>query len=136
MFTINHKVHLGDTDATGQVYYAKPLEWLEWCRVDWFESLYGNFLTYVQKYQLTYFPAKIQVDYKKPIFCGDNLSIRMHTADLKKVSCQFNYVVERQGETVLTAEVTMVCYHHGEKRLARIPDHMIESINSLVPIHG
>jgi YbgC/YbaW family acyl-CoA thioester hydrolase len=86
MHKIEQIVHLSDTDTTGQVYYSKPLEWLEWCRVDWFTGKFGNFMKFVEDTGVTYFPSKATVEYKKPIFFGDKLIIEMQSKEVKKIS--------------------------------------------------
>ncbi|MCK5241797.1 acyl-CoA thioesterase [bacterium] len=134
MFTKHHKVQLSDTDVTGQVYYAKPLEWLEWCRVDWFESHSGNFMDYVKNHQLTFFPSKVHTDYKKPMFFGDQLIIEMSIKEIKKVSFIFTYTVKRDNEIVLTSDITMVCFNPEKKRLAPLPKHLLEKAPELAAV--
>ncbi|NTV53535.1 MAG: acyl-CoA thioesterase [Candidatus Firestonebacteria bacterium] len=127
------KVHLSDTDVTGQVYYAKPLEWLEWCRVDWFTRHYGNFLNYVETNGLTFFPARAVVDYKKPIFFNDELVVELRVKEIKKISFIFAYTLKRVHETVLKSEITMVCFDVRKKSLAALPGHLLEDLKSLEP---
>jgi acyl-CoA thioester hydrolase len=127
------KVHLSDTDVTGQVYYAKPLEWLEWARVDWFTQKYGNFLEVVEKTGLTYFPAKAVVEYKKPIFFNDELVVEVTVKEIKKVSFLFAYAVKRGAETVLQSEITMVCFNLQKKSLAPLPETLLADLQALAP---
>lgn len=131
MFTIQHKVHLSDTDVTGQVYYAKPLDWLEWCRVDWFESQFGNFMAYVSENELTFFPSKVETNYKKPMFFGDQLQIEMLVKDIKKVSFVFAYQIKRLDEIVLTSDITMVSFNPIKKRLSALPEDLLKKIQTL-----
>jgi YbgC/YbaW family acyl-CoA thioester hydrolase len=131
MFKMELKVHLSDTDVTGQVYYSKPLEWMEWCRVNWFETKYGNFMKYAEDTGTTFFPSKVNVDYKKPIMFGDALEIEMVSKDIKKVSFVIEYTVKRRDEVVLKADVLMVCYDVKKARLTRIDDGVMEHINGI-----
>jgi acyl-CoA thioester hydrolase len=125
------KVHLSDTDVTGQVYYSKPLEWLEWCRVDWFTQHYGNFMEHVEKTGITYFPAKVIVDYKKPIFFNDELLVEVTVKEIKKVSFLFAYAVKRGSETVLKSEITMACFDVRQKSLAALPAQLLADLKFL-----
>lgn len=132
MHVMRHEVHLSDTDCTGWVYYAKPLEWLEWCRVDWFNKKFGNFLKFVEETGITFFPSKVTVDYKKGIFFGDKIQIEMKPKEIKKVSFVLEYVIKRGEETVLTSEITLVCFDSKKKTFARLSDSFIEKCNEIV----
>ena len=134
MYKMNLEVHLSDTDATGQVYYSRPLEWMEWCRVGWFQGKFGNFMKHVEETGVTFFPSKVSVDYRKPVFFGDKLEIEMGSKDLKKVSFTLGYAVKRQGEVVLTADVLMVCFDTKSKRLGKIEGGMLEHISDILSV--
>jgi YbgC/YbaW family acyl-CoA thioester hydrolase len=131
MHKMHLDVHLSDTDVTGQVYYSKPLEWMEWCRVDWFQAKYGNFMRHVEETGITFFPSKVNVDYRKPIMFGDSLDMEMVSKDIKKVSFVLEYTVKRQEEVVLKGEVLMVCFDVRNKKLAKIEGEMLEYINQI-----
>jgi len=131
MYKMPLEVHLSDTDVTGQVYYSKPLEWMEWCRVNWFQEKYGNFMKRVEETGITFFPSKVSVDYRKPMFFADRLEIEMSSKDLRKVSFILEYNVKRQEEVVLKADVLMVCFDTKSKRLGKIEGGMMEHINGI-----
>ncbi len=131
MHKMPFEVRLSDTDVTGQVYYSKPLEWMEWCRVDWFQAKYGNFMKHVEETGVTFFPSKVSVDYRKPILFGDKLQIEMSSKDIKKVSFVLEYAMKRQGDTVLQAEVLMVCFDVKNKKLAKLEGGMLEHIGGI-----
>ncbi len=134
MYTMNLQVHLSDTDVTGQVYYARPLEWLEWCRVQWFTEHYGNFMKYVETTGITFFPSKATVEYKRPIFFGDALVIELRVKDAKKVSFVFDYTIKRGSETVLRSEITMVCFDVRKKSLSALPEPLMQQLAALVEV--
>jgi len=131
MFMREHTVFLSDTDTTGQVYYSKPLEWLEWCRVEWFQKQFGNFLQFVEKSGITFFPSRANVDYKRPIFFGDTLKIEMTAKEIKKVSFLLDYTVKRGEEIVLKSEITIVCFDTKKKTLGRMGEDMIKLLESM-----
>ena len=131
MYKMPLEVHLSDTDVTGQVYYSKPLEWMEWCRVKWFQEKFGNFMKHVEDTGITFFPSKVSVDYRKPVFFGDSLEIEMASKDLKKVSFLLEYTVKRLDEVVLQAEILMVCFDTRGKRLGKIEGGMLEHIKGI-----
>lgn len=131
MFSYSHHVHLSDTDVTGQVYYVKPLEWLEWCRVEWFQASFGNFMDFVKANQQTFFPSKVETHYKKPMFFGDHLTIQMSVKEIKKVSFIFAYKILREQEIVLTSAITMVCFNPVSKRLTPLSDTILDRLHEL-----
>ena len=131
MYKMEMEVRLSDTDVTGQVYYSKPLEWMEWCRVGWFQEKYGNFMKHVEETGMTFFPSKVSVDYRKPIVFGDKLVIEMASKDIKKVSFTLDYKIKRQDEAVLTADIVMVCFDTKSKRLGKIDEGLLAHINGI-----
>jgi len=128
MYKMAQEVHLSDTDVTGQVYYARPLEWMEWCRVNWFQEKYGNFMKHVEETGITFFPSKVNVEYLKPIMFGDRLEIEMISKEIKKVSFTLEYAIKRQGDMVLKADVLMVCFDAINKKFAKIEGELLEYI--------
>lgn len=134
MYTMKHEVMLSDTDVTGQVYYARPLEWLEWCRVKWFTEQFGNFMAHVEKTGITFFPSKVQADYKKPMFFGDKLTIEMTAQDVKGVSFVLAYRIRREDEVVFEGQVTMVCFDQNRKRLGKITDDFKSAIADIAGV--
>jgi len=131
MHVFAHTVRLSDTDTTGQVYYARPLEWLEWCRVDWFQAQYGNFMDFVARTGITFFPSRLSIDYKKPVFFGDELRVEMQAKDIKKISFVFDYTVRRRDEIVIKSEITMVCFDTRKKSLAPLDADLLSRLNTL-----
>jgi len=131
MYRMNHTVRLSDTDVTGQVYYARPLEWMEWCRVAWFAEQYGNFIQFVEKTGITFFPSQVKIDYKKPMFFGDVLSIEMYVKELRKISSIFDYTIKRRDEIVLKSEIIMVCFDVRKKSLTRLSEDLISKLTML-----
>lgn len=131
MHIYEHTVHLSDTDTTGQVYYARPLEWLEWCRVDWFTKQFGNFMKFVETSGITFFPSKVNVDYRKPVLFGDALRIEMTATEVKKVSFSLAYTVKRGEETVLSAEIVMVCFDTKKASFGRLNADMLAALQSM-----
>lgn len=131
MHIFKHTVRLSDTDVTGQVYYARPLEWLEWCRVEWFQAQYGNFMEYVARTGITFFPSRVAVDYKRPLFFGDELAVEMRVGEIKKVSFGFLYTIRRGEQAVLTSEITMVCFDTKKKALAPLDAELTANLNKL-----
>ena len=135
MYKMGQDVHLSDTDVTGQVYYSKPLEWMEWCRVNWFQVKYGNFMKHVETTGITFFPSKVNVDYKKPIMFGDRLEIEMVSKDVKKVSFTLEYCIKRNSDFVLKADILMVCFDVKSKRLGKIDAELMEYINQIAAVN-
>jgi acyl-CoA thioester hydrolase len=131
MHSIEVTVHLSDTDVTGQVYYAKPLEWMEWCRVDWFTTHQGPFLEYVAKTGITIFPARVTVDYKRPVAFGDRITVEMTARDAKRARFVLDYALKRGADTVIKGEITMVCFDTRKEKLASIPDDLLAKIEAI-----
>jgi acyl-CoA thioester hydrolase len=131
MFVMPYTVHLSDTDTTSQVYYARPLEWLEWCRVDWFNKSFGNFMQFVESSGITFFPSQAHIEYKRPVLFGDQLTIEMAARDIKKVSFVLDYTVKRGDEIVIRSEITIVSFDVRKKALARLSEEVLRVLGTM-----
>ncbi len=132
MYVMEHVVHLSDTDATGQVYYARPLEWFEWCRVDWFNGTFGDFLAETRANGISYFPAQAHIDYRRPLFCGDKIRIEMSVGKTNLASFDLEHAVFKGDEIMVTCRITMVGFDLLKKRPTRLEEFRLIKLKELL----
>jgi acyl-CoA thioester hydrolase len=121
MFTLTHKVHIADTDVTGQVYYARPLEWFEWCRMEWFEKNFGNFEAFVKERGITFMPVNVNINYHRPLRLGDLFTVEMEISGVQRATFELQYTIRNGEQTALTATIRMACVGLERNRPASIP---------------
>lgn len=126
------RVIYGDTDSGGVVYYGNYLRYFEEGRT---EFLRENGVTYRELEEKGFVLPVIECysRYKAPARYDDLIVIRTALIELKRVSCRFNYRVERKNDQKLLAKgCTVHAVIDREGRLAKMPDDTFASLNDLV----
>lgn len=131
IFQIQKKVYLADTDATGIVYYARHLEWMEMARVDFIAHIYKPLTRMIAEDKFSFMPISVHIDYKAPAMFEDVLNIKLRIKEIEKIKMVLDYQVtkEAEGKEVLVSEadITLLCINIEKgNRPAKIPDFLLE----------
>jgi acyl-CoA thioester hydrolase len=114
------QVRWGDMDAFGHVNNAKYLTYLEMARIDYSTSLWQR------SRERGLIIAKIGIDYKLPLFAGDDVHVFTRTVRIGNRSFETEqWIMRRQeGELQIAAQafVTIVVYDYSANQSAPIPD--------------
>lgn len=129
MFTLlNKKVYLHDTDATKSVYYSRYFDWFEEARMELLETNYLP-LGELNKLGISFVPSKINnVEFKRPAFLGDKLTIRCEVIQFTSCSIVLTYSVIKDGKEICNALITMVCIN-SNGRPTKLPKELEELLN-------
>lgn len=65
--------------------------------------------------------TEAHVFFRKEMFLGDELDIRIRVAELKRSSFCIEYRVERQGELTAEGQTPFVCFDYEKRKLCRMP---------------
>jgi len=128
------RVLYGDTDAAGVVYYANYLRYFEKGRTEFMRDLA---LTYreIEDHGLVLPVIECYSRYKAPASYDDLLIIETSLAELKNVSCRFNYRIYRddsnKSQTFLAKGYTVHASVNREGRLTRLPSHILEKLEEI-----
>ncbi len=114
------QVRWGDMDAFGHVNNATYLTYLEMARIDYASSM-------VQRSpERGLIIARIAIDYKLPLFAGDDVHVFTRTSRLGTRSFDTEQQVMRRRDGLLElaaqATVTIVVYDYTSSQSAPIPD--------------
>ena len=117
------KIYYEDTDSGGVVYYANYLKYLERART---EALYS--IGYSNKKILDTFNSLIivkscNINYKKPAYLEDELTIRSFVKSITKTSFFMNQIITKDKEIIVEAQVHLVFINKDGKPV-RIPDEI------------
>ena len=117
------KIYYEDTDSGGVVYYANYLKYLERART---EALYS--IGYSNKKVKDNFDSLIivkacNIEYKKPAYLEDELSIRSFVKSITKTSFFMNQIITRGDVKIAEAKVHLVFVDTNGKPV-RIPDEI------------
>ena len=117
------KVYYEDTDSGGVVYYANYLKFLERART---EAL--NLIGYSNKKVKDDFKSLIivktcNIEYKKPSYLEDELSVRSFVKSITKTSFFMNQIISRGDDIIVEAQVHLVFVDNNGKPI-KIPEQI------------
>jgi len=122
------KIYLADTDATGFVYYARYLEWMEAARLDLLEES-GTNLNELKKSQIGALVKNVSCNYNAPLKLGDEVETETYLSKFGKTNLTVSYNFKNLTEQTDagTGEVLIVFINTETLRPIRIPENIIES---------
>ena len=120
----NHKFELSvyyeDTDLAGIVYYANYLKFIERARSEWVQVLGIDQMRLKAEYGVVFAVRRIEADYLQAAKFGDRLQVRTRVLELTGARVRLEQKVERDTETLFTANVTLIALAEGGKA-TRLP---------------
>lgn len=77
----------------------------------------------------------VGIEFKKEIFYGDTLEIKIAVADLTSIGFDLYYLIEKQKDnnklTVAIAKTGMLCYDYDRKKITAVPSSAKEKLLSV-----
>jgi acyl-CoA thioester hydrolase len=120
------KVYYEDTDVGGVVYYANYLNFLERARTEAIYSLGLSNKKIKDDFNALIIVKSCNIQYKKPAYLEDELSIRSFVKDITKTSFSMMQIVSRKEEVITEALVHLVFINDLGKP-TKIPDIIYEN---------
>jgi acyl-CoA thioester hydrolase len=113
-----------DVDKMGHVNNANYLTFIELARIHYFETVAGKNANWSQ--QLGIILARIEIDYKLPIFLRDSVFVYTKCSRLGTKSLDLSWVIvcEKNGTEEIVAQglAVLVCYDYTQNKTISIPD--------------
>jgi len=122
---VSYKVYYEDTDSLGMVYYANYLKYLERGRTEFVGQL-GRDIRQWNADGYYFVVYGLTMHFRKPAELGDVFEVVSTCALQSAYRALFRQRIERDGQTLVEAEVEVVCLDR-ERRLCALP----ESIRAL-----
>lgn len=113
-------VYYEDTDLAGIVYYANYLKFIERARSEWVQALGIDQMWLKAEYGVVFAVRRIEADYLQAAKFGDRLQVRTRVLELTGARVRLEQKVERDTETLFTANVTLIALTEGGKA-TRLP---------------
>ncbi|MGB2409219.1 MAG: tol-pal system-associated acyl-CoA thioesterase [Paracoccaceae bacterium] len=113
-------VYYEDTDLAGIVYYANYLKFIERARSEWVQALGIDQMRLKAEYGVVFAVRRIEADYLQAAKFGDRLQVRTRVLELTGARVRLEQKVERDTETLFTANVTLIALTEGAKA-TRLP---------------
>ena len=109
------KVYYEDTDAGGIVYYANYLKYLERARTEALSTIGLSNLQIKDKYGALIIVKSCNIEYKKPSYLEDELSIRSFIKSVTKTSFIMNQIITKNENVVAEAKIHLVFINEKRK---------------------
>ncbi|MEA5578270.1 thioesterase family protein [Anabaena sp. UHCC 0451] len=125
IFTYQRTVRFQDTDAAGVVYFAHTLSM---CHEAYEESLQHsgiNIKTFFTHPNVAFPIVHANVDFLRPMYCGDNLMISLIPQKINVDKFDITYLITVAEVIVAKAVTRHVCIDANSKIKRELPDEMI-----------
>ena len=118
--TLTLRVYYEDTDAGGIVYHAAYLRFAERGRTEFVRKLGIDQQQLRAETGSGFVVTSLTIDYLKPAFLDDNLTITTEIDRIRPASVNFKQTVARERQIIAHLKVRVACVD-GDGRLTRLP---------------
>jgi acyl-CoA thioester hydrolase len=120
------KVYYEDTDAGGIVYYVNYLKYLERARTEALSTIGLSNLQIKDKFGAFIIVKSCNIDYKKPAYLEDELTIRSFVKSITKTSFFMNQIITRGENTITEAKIHLV-FINAKGKPVKVPDLIFDN---------
>ena len=124
------KVYYEDTDASGRVYHANYLKFLERGRTN---LIYQTNLTHqilLNKFDIIFVVKNISINFKKPAFFEDSIEVVSTITELNRVKINFVQKIYRESDLLIDAEVLVIPVNTLGK-ITKLPNELYKFLEKL-----
>ena len=121
------RVYYEDTDLGQVVYYANYLKFIERGRSEWLRAA-GVDQSALLGRNLAFVVRRVEADYLRPARFDDQLDVATTLAETAGSRVIVAQSVERDGTTLFTARVTVVCVDLSLMRPTRLPPEIAAAL--------
>jgi len=130
-FSLELTVYLKDTNAEGNVYFARYFEWQGMAREAFFRKVFSEAIEAFSTGELRLITVDASVHFKSQLFLFDEVEIRVKPirpkhASQASIDLEFLYVKKQSGEEVATGKETLA-FADSKGNLISIPKQMLEA---------
>jgi acyl-CoA thioester hydrolase len=126
-------VYYQDTDAGGVVFHAQYLAFMERARSELLNAARIDLARFTQKHGVLFLVHHISVTYHRPGVLNDMLTVSAEVAKMGRASLVFRQRVERGGELLVEAEVTVALVNRDRMRPTRMPEELAKALDAEQP---
>ena len=117
------KIYYEDTDSGGVVYYANYLKFLERARTEALFSIGYSNNKIQQEFNSLIIVKSCNIEYKKPSYLEDELTIRSFVKSITKTSFFMNQIITRNNELIIEAQIHLV-FVNKDGKPKKIPEQI------------
>ncbi len=124
------RVYYEDTDASGRVYHANYLKYLERGRSNLIYQSNYNHQELLKKFNIIFVVKNLNINYLRPAFFEDILEVQTSLNQLSRVKLNFNQKIFRNTELLVDAEV-MVIPVNIEGKIIRLNEELFSFLKTI-----
>ena len=117
------KVYYEDTDASGRVYHANYLKFLERSRTDLIYKTNYTHEELLKKFDLIFVVKECSISFKKPAFFEDLIKVTSEIDQLSRVKIKFNQKIYRESNLLVQASVLVIPVNSSGK-ISKLPNEL------------
>ena len=126
----NFRVYYEDTDASGRVYHANYLKYLERGRSNLIYQSKYNHQELLKKFNIIFVVKNLNINYLRPAFFEDILEVQTSINQLSRVKLNFNQKIFRNTELLVDAEVIVIPVNI-EGKIIRLNDELFSFLKTI-----
>tara|TARA_Y100000590_G_scaffold443021_1_gene571896 strand:- start:258 stop:635 length:378 start_codon:yes stop_codon:yes gene_type:complete len=104
----NIKIYYEDTDASGRVYYANYLKYLERGRTEFLHKLNIDHNYLKNFFNIIFVVKHCDIEFKKPAYFEDYINVKTNILKFTKVKITFLQEIYKKDELILESKITIV----------------------------
>ncbi len=129
-FSYLRTVYLADTDAAGVIFFARGMELCHEAYEEWLASIGMSISKLLQEKKLALPIVHGEIDFFRPIFCGDKLQIVLESEQVNDTEFAIAYqfsLLSNPNKIVIKAKTTHVCINPVTRVRTSLPSNIIQS---------
>ena len=127
VFSLPIRVYFQDTDAGGVVFHGSYVNFLERARTEWLRECYGySNAMLMREFGVVFVVRSLKMDYLKPALLDDTLAVSAQLKEVGRSRVTLLQSVMRGEDTLMAAEIDLVCVTMDGFRPVSVPDVLRE----------
>jgi tol-pal system-associated acyl-CoA thioesterase len=121
-------VYYQDTDAGGVVFHAQYLAFMERARTELLNEMGLDLARLADEQRVLFLVYELKARYHAPARLNDMLSASAEVVKMGRASLVFRHRVERAGELLVEADVTLALVDRDRMKPARMPEELQQAL--------
>jgi acyl-CoA thioester hydrolase len=124
------RVYHEDADASGVVYHANYLKFLERARTEWLRALGFEQPELAARYGVAFVVRSLSIEYLKPASFNEALAVTVALEEMKGGSIVLAQSITRASDELARARVRIACVNTASFRPVRIPGGVADALRA------
>jgi len=125
------RTYYEDTDAGGVIFYANYLRFMERARTEWLRNMGFDHKQLIDKYKLLFAVKNLTIDYIKPGYLDNLLTITSKLLDNCRASLTFQQNIKNEDDELLSqAKVKVACINAETLKASAMPEELLMELTN------